>query len=995
MRSTNNKNKAIDSNQIENEQHLYLNENMKDANNESDHLHKNIELHKLEKSKTEDKLTREITTKKSIIDINNEKRPSSKPYDFFINNIAENKIKKHKNNNIDTTKYNFITFLPKALIFQFMRLANIYFLIIAIIQSIPSISPLNSSTAIVPLVFVLCVSLIREAIEDVARYRYDKISNKEKVRKYQNGKWILSTSEKLEIGDIVIVEDEKTFPADFILLDSSQDEGICYIETATLDGEKTLKFKKSHAVISDKFKKKIGKNNNNNENIYSSSNNRDLETDKVLYRPSSNMNGNEIDNNSISVKKSEYIENFSISGFVVCDKPSDLLYKLDGNMTLNFQNKNEPKSDFLNASLPLDAKQLLLKGSILKNTEWVIGIVVYTGHSTKLMLNSKKGRVKYSSVEKIMSRYLISILILQSIFCIICGVLYSIYYKLNLEDNAFLEVFSKNLIIDSLLKYFTYLLLLNTMIPISLIITLEITKIIQGYFMVLDIKMYSKVRQKFAKTGSVSLNEELGQVDYIFSDKTGTLTCNKMKFKFCVIADVCYEFIRDEDLRKIEDLQQNVLSKKEKDDLMRQVQFREQNEIKEMKPHHLNTLKNNVENSHLLNKSIYSNFVIKSFSSNSSNYESKNLVLDTNLKIHEEFFKGLALNNDCVVNKKKGHLEYSGLSPDDIELVGASSSIGCSLLKSQSTREKKLNLYNEEKTFEILNVIEFTSDRKKSSIIVREGEYIKLYVKGADSEMFPIMSSDSNPEFKKQVSQFVDLFSKLGYRTLIVGMKIFEEEEYKILNERLFEINKIVGKEKVGLLDDIYKELEKNIYCLGATVVEDKLQDLVPETIRDLRFAGIKIWMLTGDKIDTAENIGKSCNLISEELQLFKVTNQPHFTFDNFLHKFEEYLNKKGLSFDDFKHTISLKSNKIIRLPEYSILIDLKETKADFLDSNKKNKFIEISKYAKSVICSRCSPGQKSEIVAMIKRSEESLITLSIGDGGNDVPMITEANIGK
>jgi len=594
------------------------------------------------------------------------------------------------------------------------------------------------------------------------------------------------------------------------------------------------------------------------------------------------------------------------------------------------------------------------------------------------MLNSKKGRVKFSTVENKMSRYLIYILILQSLLCILCAILFGLVYISNIEKNAFLSKFVGNVIVDSIIDYFTYLLLLNTMIPISLIITMEITKVIQGFFLIFDVGLYSKIREKYCKAGSVSLNEELGQVDYIFSDKTGTLTCNKMKFKYCVIGDVCFEFLRKNEI----DIDQSKLGKKDFDDLASQINFRRQKEIQTFTEQHLLTLKKSVNNSNF-NKSKYPNFIIKSNFNNSIN-----LPLDNNLKIHEEYFKALALNNECVVSNKKGYLEYSGLSPDDIELVTASGMIGCELMKSNSTKEKKLRIYNEERIFEILNVIEFTSDRKKSSIIVKDGDYIKLYIKGADSEMIPILHADTNPHFKDQSNEFIELFSRQGYRTLMVGMKIFSIEEYKELNDRYVELSMSVDSDKQKKMDLLYKEFEKDIYLLGSTIVEDRLQDKVPETIRDLRLAGIKIWMLTGDKIDTAENIGKSCNLINDDLKLFKITNQPKYTFDDFIKKFEEFLIQKKVVIEDYK-------NKIEDLPIFSILIDLKETKNDFLDKEKEKKFVEISKYAKSVICSRCSPGQKSEVVKMIKESDRKLVTLSIGDGGNDVPMITEAHIGN
>jgi len=417
-------------------------------------------------------------------------------------------------------------------------------------------------------------------------------------------------------------------------------EGISYIETAQLDGEKTLKFKKSHNLVTDRFK----------------------------------------DRNN----KTKYVEKFQISGLCTCDNPSDVLYKLDGNIKLNLkvenndpkpnqniieeeenlqsqkanlnQNLNKLSEKIENESMALDAKQLLLKGAILKNTDWIVGIVVYTGHSTKLMLNSKKGRVKFSTVENKMSRYLIYILILQSLLCILCAILFGLVYISNIEKNAFLSKFVGNVIVDSIIDYFTYLLLLNTMIPISLIITMEITKVIQGFFLIFDVGLYSKIREKYCKAGSVSLNEELGQVDYIFSDKTGTLTCNKMKFKYCVIGDVCFEFLRKNEI----DIDQSKLGKKDFDDLASQINFRRQKEIQTFTEQHLLTLKKSVNNSNF-NKSKYPNFIIKSNFNNSIN-----LPLDNNLKIHEEYFKALALNNECVVSNKKGYLEYSGLSLDDI-----------------------------------------------------------------------------------------------------------------------------------------------------------------------------------------------------------------------------------------------------------------------------------------------------------------------------------------
>ena len=387
-------------------------------------------------------------------------------YKFYINDTPQNlQNYHHKDNKIDTTKYNIITFLPKALLIQFVRLANIYFLISAILQCIPAISPLSPASAVVPIIIVLSVSIIREGIEDCNRAKLDKEQNNELTSAYINGKWENTTSGKLNIGEIVEVLQEEPFPADLILLDSDLPEGICYIETGTLDGEKTLKQKESPKETKGKF--------NENE---------------------------------------EKSKQFELSGNAIADHPNPELYQLNGKMHLTFTTNNtNGKEDY---NIPLDAKQLLLKGAKLKNTRWIIGIVVYTGHNCKLMKNAKEPKTKFSSVEALMNKGLVSIFIVQAILCLLSAILRGTFYyanKLNLantEDNLSFGYSVHNYALESFLNFFTYLLLLNTLIPISLIITLEVVKLIQGLFMSSDHYSYSKIRKKWLTPNSVSLNEE-------------------------------------------------------------------------------------------------------------------------------------------------------------------------------------------------------------------------------------------------------------------------------------------------------------------------------------------------------------------------------------------------------------------------------------------------------------------------------------------------------
>ena len=246
-------------------------------------------------------------------------------YSFFINDNQRNKqVYKFKNNKIDTTKYNIITFLPKGLLYQFMRLANVYFLFTAILQCIPVISPLGSATALFPIIFVLAVSLIREAYEDCKRANLDKIQNSVKCKVYRDSEWIDIESGDLELGEIVIVEQDEIFPADLVLLDSPLPEGICFIETGSLDGEKTLKQKNPAADTIGKF---LGEN--------------------------THRNSDSISENDNDKEEKKWIKNLNFKGECVCDQPNPELYFLNGKINCTIKKEK--------LIFPIDHKQLLLK----------------------------------------------------------------------------------------------------------------------------------------------------------------------------------------------------------------------------------------------------------------------------------------------------------------------------------------------------------------------------------------------------------------------------------------------------------------------------------------------------------------------------------------------------------------------------------------------------------------------------------------------------------
>lgn len=531
----------------------------------------------------------------------------SKVYQFYINKNTENinNLKYKKDNLVKLTKYNIFSFFPKSLLLQFNRLANIYFLIIAIIQSIPVISPLTPVTAIGPLLVVLAASMAREGWEEYKRYMFDSLMNNVEVTKYNisDNCWTKIKSSRLRVGEIVLIKNEETCPTDIIVLDSNNIDGLSYIETADLDGEKTLKKKNAVNCTSGLL---------NNSNGY------------LTHLP-------------------------DIQGRIQCDSPNSNLYQFEGKLEISLSSSNKDL-------VSLNSKNLILKASVIKNTKWIIGLNVYVGHDCKIIKNTKSPKNKISNTEKTVSKLILGILFFQIMLCIISAILYSVYSK-DIKNSSYLNLIDNNINIESLLSYFTYLLLLNTMIPISLIITLELVKLVQGIFMNFDIGLYSKTRKCKPKIGSVSINEELGQVTHIFTDKTGTLTKNKMCFSYSVIGTNLYEINNNSYFDK--DVQNNC------NNIIDNNEFYNKDKnvynFKKNKDYSLNSLnKDNISN--ILNQ----NSNIAMIKKNADNYVSK---LNENSRIngHKEYNVSIKNNNNYICNKINNHILILNNNLDQIK----------------------------------------------------------------------------------------------------------------------------------------------------------------------------------------------------------------------------------------------------------------------------------------------------------------------------------------
>jgi magnesium-transporting ATPase (P-type) len=477
--------------------------------------------------------------------------------------------------------------------------------------------------------------------------------------------------------------------------------------------------------------------------------------------------------------------------------------------------------------IPLDVKQLLLKGAKLKNTDYIYGIVLYTGKETKIMLNIIKGKVKFAYLDKLVDTIIFIIIIIRFIYVILFTFL-GIYYR-----NKYLPNYDRNKIEYDYLfyyrhfngkrkqnnsfenfKFFTsYIILSQTFLPTSISLLLAITKIIQSLFIeYLDKSLRLKSDQKM-KCYSYELLGELGSVKYIFSDKTGTLTKNQTQFKACSIFTSLFD-------ESYENSKSETFNYKSKSFSQSQSNF---------------SLKFNVDN--LLNR-----LKLRNVPLDLTNLE--NCPFKSISEAIEEFLLNMALNHDIVIdnftnNKKINGIEdikYQGTNPDEITLVGAAKELGfCFLGKFGDILRIKRIIFSSEgkkekfeiKKYKILLKIPFNSERQRSTIIVRDlgTNKIKIFIKGSDTKIFEKLNYYSEENILEITKEHVDSFARRGLRTLCYCFRIIPENEYNMWFKKY---NK--AKENIDrgiLINNLIEEIEKDCYLLGVTALEDQMQDSV------------------------------------------------------------------------------------------------------------------------------------------------------------------------
>uniref|UniRef100_A0A671SDF5 Phospholipid-transporting ATPase n=1 Tax=Sinocyclocheilus anshuiensis TaxID=1608454 RepID=A0A671SDF5_9TELE len=610
----------------------------------------------------------------------------------------------------------------------------------------------------------------------------------------------------------------------------------------------------------------------------------------------------------------------AFNGEVCCEPPNNRLDRFTGTLTFDSQKYS------------LDNERVLLRGCTLRNTDWCFGLVLFAGPETKLMQNCGKSTFKRTSIDRLMNVLVLFIFGLLALMCIILAVGNGIWENHNTVFSAFLT-------------FWSYIIILNTVVPISLYVSMEVIRLGNSYYINWDRTMYHARTDTPAEARTTTLNEELGQIKYIFSDKTGTLTQNIMTFNKCSINGKSYAI-------------------KQPDTEITPVDFS-------------------------FNRLADPKFLFYDHS----------LVEGVKLELPDvhAFFRLLALCHTVMAEEKReGDLVYQAQSPDEGALVTAARNFGF-VFRSRSPETVTIEEMGIQRSYEMLAILDFNNVRKRMSVIVRNPEgKLSLYCKGADTIIYERLHPSCS-EVMKVTTEHLNEFAGEGLRTLVLAYKDLDEEYFSEWKQRHHESN-VALEYREEKLEKLYEEIEKDMMLIGATAIEDKLQDGVAQTIEQLAKAEIKIWVLTGDKQETAENIGYSCNLLREEM------NDVFIVAANSPEEVRQELRDARLKMcpdteqDKFLIPEIILGNipKVVQDEnvngEYGLVIN-GHSLAFALESNMELEFLRTACMCKTVICCRVTPLQKAQVVELVKKYKKA-VTLAIGDGANDVSMIKAAHIG-
>lgn len=565
----------------------------------------------------------------------------------------------------------------------------------------------------------------------------------------------------------------------------------------------------------------------------------------------------------------------------IAEAPSDLIYDFKGSFYCNNQSFE-----------PLRLSSTIWANMRVANGE-VIGLVIYTGKETRMALNAKNASQKMGKTDH-------EINLLSKFMFFNLGVLTITLYFLSGPR------FSKTFYVQIVRTF----LLLSSIIPISLKVNIDFAKLYYSFLINNDRELGGTIARNSA------IPEELGRIQYLLSDKTGTLTRNEMIFKH--LRTLVGEF-SEENFQELKNIGLRLFDK-------------ESENFQSPSKNHLVRFPSRLED-------------------------------PRNQDLLKSMFLSLMLCNNVSPIADGSERQLQASSPDEVALVNFAETLGF-LMESRTPDSITIRTPDHSSSsWEILENFPFTSETKRMGIILRnkETQEIFFFLKGADSAMIDKINSTE----RVYVEEETEKLSKEGLRTLVFEYKILSQEQYSRFKQKMENAGKIL-KLRDQAERKCIEELERNMSLLGITGVEDLLQDDIKSSIMTLRNAGIKVWMLTGDKLETAKCIAISTG--------FKASDQKFFELNSLIE--------------------SDITNQLSELrPEHTLIVSGTVLEVIFRSKRLEEIFFNKAKDISSVVLCRCAPKQKAEVTTQLRRRLKKVVC-GIGDGGNDVGMIQCADVG-
>ncbi|KAF7369277.1 P-type phospholipid transporter [Mycena venus] len=764
-------------------------------------------------------------------------------------------------------------------------------------------------------------------------------------------------------GDLVLLRDNEQVPADIIVLATSDPDGNCYLETKNLDGETNLKLRKSlgatrgmscaeEEVQRARF---VLDSEAPSQNLY-------LYHGVLRYR--------------------DFSVNSAFSSVHARANNNNANYEADfhGQQPRDVRGGSTPPED---RAEPVSINEMLLRGCALRNTAWVVGLVVFTGADTKIMLNGGETPSKRSKIERETNFNVAVNFGVLVMMCVVAAIFSGLEDAKSNTSADFFEIDTDPTsvyVLNALVTFVSCVIMFQNIVPISLYISIEIVKTIQAYFISQDVDMYYEGYDTPCVPKTWNISDDLGQIEYVFSDKTGTLTQNVMEFQKCSVNGIAYG-------EGVTEAQRGAATRAGQVDTMDPQELSAK--LAGLKQLMVTTMERAWSNRYLQpNKLTLVSPALASALADRGGSERPHLV---------EFFRALALCHSVLAEKHGGgsgddksavRVEYKAESPDEAALVGAARDVGF-VFVNKGREMTEIQVLGETERWTLLRVLEFNSTRKRMSTVYRapDGRLV-MYCKGADSVMYARLAPNHDPVLKEATRKDMEAFANNGLRTLCVAWRVLSQEEYtrwgRIYDEAT---NRVEGRDEA--IEAACEQLEQNFTILGATALEDKLQEGVPEAIETLHQAGIKLWILTGDKLQTAIEIGYSCNLLKNDMDLMILSADSQQAARA---QIEAGLNKIASVLGPPSMDIRKRGFVPGAQASFAVVID-GDTLSHALSPELKEMFLNLGTQCETVVCCRVSPAQKALTVKLVKDGRNAM-TLSIGDGANDVAMIQEANIG-